>query len=538
MKKMKKLFAILMTMAMVMGLGITGFAAPSPGTDEEYGTSDDRGTITVSGITVEADNDNLEVVAYPIIQASYDETNKNFTGYTSLYESIIDEEVMADPVDNINQEILNDIIENLVKTTKYEMTSTNNDGTYTANVPVGSYLVIISGAETTVYNPVVVSVAYTNTNGSNDLTEGTVAIDETEANAWVKASSVPTVDKTVSDTSGDTENDVNGNSVNVGDSVTYDVTINPVPNYGGDHPVLNVVDTLSTGLTFNNDVSVKVYKNDLDTTGKELTLNQDYTCVYEDIDSDGVKELKVDFVINNAYKLNDYVGQKVVITYSATVNDKAVINEGGNHNDVVLNYTNDSKTTGNDGEDKDKTYTYTFDINGSVTGETKVLTKVGEGTEKNALKDAEFTLYTDKECNTVYDNDIFNGTATSDEYGQLDIKGLAAGTYYLKETKAPAGYSVNTHVFVIDIDATYNEDGTLATWKITIDGKETASFTVDHTSGTPVVSGDITGTEIKNTKLTALPSTGGMGTTLFTIAGCVIMISAAGLFFATRKKAN
>lgn len=538
MKKMKKLFAILMTMAMVMGLGITGFAAPSPGTDEEYGTSDDRGTITVSGITVEADNDNLEVVAYPIIQASYDETNKNFTGYTSLYESIIDEEVMADPVDNISQDILNDIIENLDGTTKYEMTSTNNDGTYTVNVPVGSYLVIISGAETTVYNPVVVSVAYTNSNGSNNLTEGTVAVDETEAKAWVKASSVPTVDKTVSDTSGDTENDVNGNSVNVGDSVTYDVTINPVPNYGGDHPVLNVVDTLSAGLTFGNNVIVKVYKNDSDTTGKELILNQDYTCVYEDIDSDGVKELKVDFVINNAYKLNDYVGQKVVITYSATVNKEAVINEGGNHNDVVLNYTNDSKTTGNDGEDEDKTYTYTFDINGSVTGEKKVLTKVGEGTEKDALKDAEFTLYTDKDCNTVYDNDIFNGTATSDEYGQLDIKGLAAGTYYLKETKAPTGYSVNTHPFVIDIDATYNEDGTLETWKITIDGKETASFTVDHTSGTPVVSGDITGTEIKNTKLTALPSTGGMGTTLFTIAGCVIMISAAGLFFATRKKAN
>lgn len=530
MKKMKKLFAILMTMAMVMGLGITGFAAA--GDDNVIGTSDDTGTISVSGITKE---DGITVTAYKIVEATYDETNGNFTGYNARYDVI-------DDVTDITQDDLNAIIADITSDSPtvpvISETMTSTDGTsYSATVPVGSYLVMITGAETKVYNPVVISVDYQNEEGQNVIDDGEVSVIA-NGNAWVKVSSVPTVDKTVSDTSGDTENDVNGNSVNVGDSVTYDVTINPVPNYGGDHPVLNVVDTLSTGLTFNNDVSVKVYKNDLDTTGKELTLNQDYTCVYEDIDSDGVKELKVDFVINNAYKLNDYVGQKVVITYSATVNDKAVINEGGNHNDVVLNYTNDSKTTGNDGEDKDKTYTYTFDINGSVTGETKVLTKVGEGTEKNALKDAEFTLYTDKECNTVYDNDIFNGTATSDEYGQLDIKGLAAGTYYLKETKAPAGYSVNTHVFVIDIDATYNEDGTLATWKITIDGKETASFTVDHTSGTPVVSGDITGTEIKNTKLTALPSTGGMGTTLFTIAGCVIMISAAGLFFATRKKAN
>lgn len=197
MKRMKKLFAILMTMAMVMGLSITGFAK-----DSVYGTEDDKGTITVSGVTVEEDNDNLTVTAYPIIQASYDETNGNFIGYTSLYPNIINEEVMANPANNINQDILNNIIKNLDTTIKYTMTSSNNDGTYTADVPVGSYLVIISGAETTVYNPVVVSVAYINTNGSNDLTEGAVAVDETDANAWVKASSVPTVDKTVSDTSG------------------------------------------------------------------------------------------------------------------------------------------------------------------------------------------------------------------------------------------------------------------------------------------------------------------------------------------------
>lgn len=520
MKKMKKLFAILMTMAMVMGLSITGFAA-----DNIVGNNDDVGTITVSGIVAEEDNTDLEVVAYPIIQASYNEINHNFEGYSSNYPSIITETVMADPVENIDQDILNSIIAELdTSGTHYEMTESSTDsGTYTAEVPVGSYLVMITGAETKVYNPVVVSVDYQNEEGQNVLGEGNVSVVE-DGNAWVKVSGVPTVEKVIDDGSSD---GLKGDSANIGDIINYDVTIDPIPNYGGEHPVLNVVDTLSNGLEYvANSLTVKI-------DGDTLDAGTDYTF------TPSGQSLTVDFVVKGEYTLNEYVGKSVVIEYQAKVTTNAIVNEDGNYNDVDLNYSKDSKVDGDDGLDEDKTYTYTFDIDGKTTGTEDIITKVGEGEDTKALAGAEFTLYTDSECRNVYKNSKFDGTKiVSDSEGQLFMEGLAAGTYYLKETKAPGDYSLNTNVFDIVIAAEYNTDGTLKEWTVTIDGTEAASFTVAHTSGTPTTTPDITGIDIQNTKLTALPSTGGMGTTLFTIAGCVIMISAAGLFFATRKKAN
>ena len=90
--------------------------------------------------------------------------------------------------------------------------------------------------------------------------------------------------------------------------------------------------------------------------------------------------------------------------------------------------------------------------------------------------------------------------------GTLLIKGLDEGTYSFQETKAPEGYKL-----VTDLKSATIEDG----HTVTVDAGE-----------------------FVNTKLSSLPSTGGIGTTIFTIAGCLIMIAAAGLFFASRKKTN
>lgn len=535
--KAKKVLAMLMASAMIMGSTITAFAA-DPGTDMVYGTGDDKGTITVSGITPEA---GITVTAYPIIKADYDENNNTFDGYSSLYPEIITEDVMEDPENEINQTVLNQIISSLVTSESYKMSiPVDGDGTsYTAEVPVGSYLVMIEDAETRVYNPVVLSVSYEVVNNENELDEGTVIV--TDDNAWVKVSEVPTIDKVI--TEGEEESQ--GNSVNVGDTVDYEITIDPIPNYGGDHPVLNVVDTLSAGLTYNNDLTVKVVDAEGEETG--LTRNTDYTLT-PGTNDDGLTTLTVDFVVNNSYTLNGYVGEEVVISYSVTVNDDALVNEDGNNNNAVLNYTTDSKTTGNDGSDEDKTYTYTFDIDGSATGTTDIITKVGEDEDIDALAGAVFEIYQKNASGGIIpytngsgtlsdlDGDNVQDDVESDEAGQLYISGLAAGTYYLKEVSAPDEYSVNTHEYQIVIATDYNDDGTLKQWTVTIDGEVTSTFDVTHDSNETTMVPDINGTEIKNTKLSSLPSTGGIGTTIFTIGGCVIMVTAAGLYFATRKK--
>ena len=125
-------------------------------------------------------------------------------------------------------------------------------------------------------------------------------------------------------------------------------------------------------------------------------------------------------------------------------------------------------------------------------------------------------------------------TATSDANGQIHFSQLKKGTYYLKELTAPDGYSVNTHVYTVVIDTTYNNDGTLATWSVKIDDK-TSTFTLNNEGTWEKVKNE---THIVNTTLSSLPSTGGIGTTIFTIVGCGIMIAAAGLFFASRRKEN
>lgn len=212
------------------------------------------------------------------------------------------------------------------------------------------------------------------------------------------------------------------------------------------------------------------------------------------------------------------------------MNSNAEIDNVANNNDVTLRYTKDSNVTGNDGTSTDKTYTYTFDIDGDVTA--GILTKK-DASNNNPLEGATFTVY-DKD-KKIYKNSVFTeGTVTSDKNGKLFIKGLAAGTYYLKETIAPEGYSVNTHEFKIVITATYNANGTLATWNVNIDGADKASFTVTNDG----VSKNVSGIDIMNTKLSSLPSTGGMGTYLFTIIGVVVMAGAAGAFFISRRKGS
>ena len=207
---------------------------------------------------------------------------------------------------------------------------------------------------------------------------------------------------------------------------------------------------------------------------------------------------------------NDHANQSVVIEYNAKVTG------------TVVNNT----VKWNDGKNESEPATDTL-YTGTVT-----LTKTGENGAK--LENAEFVLVR-KDKNNSLKYAVANQTKNKAEYtvtswedtqanatvmktdtnGNIVVKGLDDSTiemtYEFKETKAPEGYSINT---------------TNANVKWDTEGAGTAAATRAGSAS------------MTDTKLNALPSTGGIGTTIFTIAGCLIMIAAAGLFFASRKKTN
>lgn len=551
MKKLKKLFAVMLSLIMVLAMGITSFAA-TPGNDDKYGTADDRGTITVKGVESTA-----TVMAYKVIEAQYDNNGGSFSGYNSLYPSVIANDRLQADLD-ITRDDLNKLADAVnADTTKTAIPMAYANDSWTATVAPGTYLVLATNAETNIYNPMVVSVYYTNENGTtNNLYEGKLRIEEGGATA--KVSGQPKVDKVITSGNGTDK----GNSANVGDTVSYKVSVNPVPNYNGTNPKLNVVDTLDKGLQY-TDRSLKVVVKGANTDGtdKALVAGTDYTFTPSTSTNGDKTVLTVDFVVGGKYTLNAYAGKVVEITYNATLTSDATLNDNANVNDVTLNYTRDSKTNGNDGSDNDKTYTYTFDIDGAATGTTGIINKKGDkATDTEGLNDATFALY---KAEQLKEDGSFKGdpykTATSETQGtakgQLHFTGLAAGTYYLQETAAPNGYSVNTTIFKVVIDATYyqtgdtlpqdKEVGMLKSWTVKVgEGinatgdalKEVANFTVNNEG--KMTRAENGGMDIQNTSISSLPSTGGIGTTIFTIVGCGIMIAAAGLFFASRRKEN
>lgn len=533
----KKIGALLVAAVMVLSMCTAAFADAVD--DGIIGTADDKGKITVENVD---DEKGVSVSAYPIALAKYEKNT--FSGYEKKVNANFD---LESPKEAQLKEIFEEVKDNnnwlpLTKDTNVKTTWSRE------NCQVGMYLVKVSGSESYSYNLAVVSVSYTNNDGNSyKIEDGKTDMALKNGVTKVKKSSAPKVDKQikVSDTT-----TTKGNTVNIGDKVPYVVTINPIPYYAGKHPVLDVEDNLSAGLTLDK-ASVKVQikdgnnVSDLDSTK--------YGIVKED------NRLAVNFVItdkdgNKNYTLNDYEGKEVVITYEATVNNNAALNEKENNNNVTLNYTKDSKVESQNGTDTDKTYTYTFELDGSIEGQVStkdIIKKTGveKGqTKSSPLAGAEFTLYTTKECgeDDKYNNPKVENPAVSDSEGQLKFTGLKAGTYYLKETKAPKGYALNTNVFQVVISAALDEETSkLTSWTVAVsdanatDGAaNSTTFNVSNEGVASIAGGEAKTTEIKNTQLSSLPSTGGMGTYLFTIIGVVVMAGAAGAFFISRRKGS
>lgn len=190
-----------------------------------------------------------------------------------------------------------------------------------------------------------------------------------------------------------------------------------------------------------------------------------------------------------------YSYSKVEIIYIARLDENAVVgSESGNINQAKLTFTNAFEVPSDSSSEVYKVYTYQIPV-ACVDGNTN---------KKITASGAEFTLYTDADCTTL----ATNGSATSSTDGVGILKGLKAGTYYLKQTKAPKGYNLNASVITVVI----SENGTI---------------TANESSAEQIT--------VKNYPLT-VPETGEKGTIMFTISGLVLMLGAGVLFLVFMRK--
>lgn len=310
-------------------------------------------------------------------------------------------------------------------------------------------------------------------------------------------------------------------NANIGDIITYKVTYSvPVPENG--LADLQIVDTMSEGLTFTNDKdNIKVVDDEYQktTTSKVLDYGKDY-----DVTQKG-KEVTINFK-KYLKSLEKNSTEKFTITYKVKLNDKAVLGQDGNKNSVKLQYKNDIKDEFKDVPGNDTTvFTYGID-----------LLKKGKGAD-NVLEGVEFKLTDGKDnavsvekkgTNTFYTPGGTSNEVTTATDGKIYIRGLKPGTYKLTETKTNAGYVLLKDPVVIEI----KDDNATGEAEASVDSKPVTMQNDQKNKDSAKAEVPLT---VVNSKGFDLPATGGRGIALFTIAGIAIVAAAGSLLFMRKR---
>ena len=341
-----------------------------------------------------------------------------------------------------------------------------------------------------------------------DTTLGTLcSLDTTNPDVVMEEKNeVPTNVKTVEEDS--TGNYGEKNDADIGQTVNFKSTITAQP--GAENYVFH--DSMSAGLTYTGDA--KIYTDEAMT--QELAAGN-YMVNANPTDSD-----TFDITFTQDYLNTITAATKLYVKYSATLNENANVGNDGNPNESKLSYGEINQETGKPGSttppSETKTYTWDVDVfkytmNGetekALAGATFTLSKNADGSNPIALV---------SEGNNVYRVAKTNETATvteitTDATGKFTIKGLDADTYYLTETAAPAGYNKLAAPVTIVI----GENGV-------VNGTTEAPQGVDEV-------------KVLNQSGTELPSTGGIGTTIFYIVGGVLVVGAV-VLLVTKKRMN
>lgn len=577
MKKFKKILALVVAMVMIIAtMNIAAFAAA--------GDLTVNGNLEVSGLDA-----GDTVTYYQILKWNGTETDDTTQGWTwgkDITAASMSDADLAALVGNGTEgsgSISSTLAGKIAAAVTGGTDDTTANGKWSETVTdAGLYMVIVHPATAGVmYNPVFVAANWVGDGETADSSNkfAVVLNDKSYSDkAMAKKSSIP-LDKKSTGT--DSNNNVNVDNMSyttdVGETVNFEVTTK-VPKFAANYtnPVFKLTDNLNgLGLVAN---SVVVTKAD----GSALPAGSYTIGSY----AEGATSYTVTFT--PAYLKGEDIpadGQEVKIVYSAKVTDKAtkIVNQEENTVDLVFS-TSPTDETGH-GLLRDKTNHFTFSIDADLLGHGEInessteAIKVGVDADgkpiveskqyawskewHSPLEGAEFKLYTDAACKNLYTNPEFNGTVKSDASGRITIKGLDAATYYLKETKAPAGYVKMTDIVTVKITADITEnvsvkdevDNAGQTVEVTYKTNVLNGYEVEFTRGdqttkttytmvTPAsksvaTSADRATTskdfELPNTKGVELPSTGGMGTTLFYIVGAILVLGAGILLVSKRR---